>query len=334
MRHPFFFRLSASLTLCLLSLSACGKTELPSDLAETLGSQAPGRTSSPSASSTAEADMLKAIPQILLGLEEIRQEIKGLKATGIQPIQTAAAKPSAGSKPGTTTSRPSSGTSRPTTSTPKPATSPKPAATASATSELKAVIAQIQSAPFIQAQVEKTERNLSTGKTSTVKLTMSMKQPSQVKLDVSYSSSGASGAKVLYQSGDTNKAKVRPGGSMSFITTELPKTDERLVSLNGYKFDDIDFFGVSKRFAQGYKAELVGKSQLNGTEIHVLKLSTTGTNALDGRIAYEYIGFEPDTHTIRLWEIYDTSGAESPYFRLVLPKVSFPSTLPDSAFKL
>jgi hypothetical protein len=114
---------------------------------------------------------------------------------------------------------------------------------------------------------------------------------------------------------------------------DLAKTDDRVVSNNGYTADFIDLFGVSSRMST-YKAELIGTTQLNGTTINILKVSTTGSNALDDRIAYEYLGYEPDTYSIRLWEMYDKQGGKDPYYRMTLSDMNYPDSLPDSTFNL
>ena len=185
----------------------------------------------------------------------------------------------------------------------------------------------------MEAVVEKTEKHLTEGRVTQVKLNMFSKSPNLVKVEINFSTSGASGAKLIYNSGDGAKAKVRPGGAMSFMTTELPKTDDRLTSTNEYKLDDIDLVGLSRRMINGYTAELVGKSEVNGTELHILKVKATGENTMDSRVDYEYIGFEPDTNKIRLWEMY-TADSKEPFFRMALTKLEYPATLSDSVFKL
>ncbi|MBF2053474.1 MAG: hypothetical protein IGS03_08425 [Candidatus Sericytochromatia bacterium] len=199
--------------------------------------------------------------------------------------------------------------------------------------ELQQILNKISNAPFVVADVDKTEKNLKTGKTSTVKIKMYSKKPNIVKLEVLQSSSGAEGAKIVYTSNEGNKAKVRPGGAMSFITTELPKTDDRLISGNGYTFDDIDLFSVYNRLSQGYEAELVGKTQVSGQAINVLKVTTSGSHhGMGSHVDYEYFGYDPNTYEIRLWEIY-AKGEQQPYYRMLLG-LQFPASLPDSTFKL
>lgn len=315
----------------LLLTTACGKVDdLPSDVSDALKS--PVDTSS----SKSDEEIKAAIPKILLGLEEIKQEIKGLQTANLAPVTTkpttGTTKPTTGStKPTTGTTKPTTGTTKPTTGTTKP-TEEKPAAP-SGDAEFKKLLDKIASVPFVQASVEKTERHITQGRVTSVKLNMYSKQPNLTKVDVTFSSTGATGAKIVYNSGEGAKAKVRPGGGMSFITTELPKTDDRLTSTNAYKLDDIDLFGVVRRFKTGYSAELSGKTTLNGTELYILKVKATGTNSLDSRIDYEYIGYEPGTLKMRLWEAY-TADNKEPFFRMALVKMEYPASLPDTTFKL
>lgn len=199
---------------------------------------------------------------------------------------------------------------------------------------MQKLLDKVRNAPFIEASVEKIEKNLKTGKVTSNKLKMFTKRPNVVKIEVSYSSSGASGAKVLYTSGEGSKVKIRPGGSLSFLTTELNKTDERVASNNGYMLDDNDFFGVVRRLSSGYEAELIGTTILNDKKINILKITTAGTNSLDSRVTHEHIGYDPATYGIVLWEMYHEVGSKEPFFRLTLPSLSFPTSIPDSTFKL
>lgn len=332
--------LTAATLSGLLMASGCGKGEdLPSDVSSSLSSSLKSSVTTDSG----DDELKAAIPKILQGLEDIKTEIKGLQvaplSTGTTGTTGTTTKPSTGTtgttaKPGTTTGS-TGATTKPTTgsTTAKPSTPAAPA-TPAANDEFKKMLQMLGSKPFVQANVEKTEKSFKDAHVSQVKLTMYTKSPSLVKIDVISSSSGAAGAKVIYNSGDKNKAKVRPGGNLSFITTELAKTDERLLSTNGYTFDDIDIFGVVKRWSSGYTAELVGKSKLaDGTSIYILKVKASGTNSLDDRIDYEYIGYEPDTYKMRMWEIY-TPGVKDPFFRLTLTKIDYPASIPDSTFKL
>lgn len=319
----------------LLGTSACGKAE---DLPNTSLSAA--LTPPPVQRMSASSQVYDALPKVLLAMEELQQDIRKLRLTPIASAPTSSSPTinppnSPGTSVSTTPSAPRSST-RPRSSTPTPqapsAPAPSQPAKPDGNAELQQILNKISGAPFVVADVDKTEKNLTSGKTSTVKIKMYSKKPNLVKLEVLQSSSGAEGAKILYTSNEGNKAKVRPGGAMSFITTELPKTDDRLISGNGYTFDDIDLFSVYNRLSQGYQAELVGRTQVGGQTVNVLKVTTGGSHGMGSHVDYEYFGYDPGTYEIRLWEIY-AKGEEQPYYRMLLD-LDFPSTLPDSTFKL
>lgn len=331
-----FHKLALSLSSLFL-ITACGSSrDLGNGYLAAVNSLPP--TYHPSASS--DDEISTAIPKIIKGLQDIRDEIHAMGGNTLTPIaapapaSSAAAQPVANSLPDDV---PPAATSTANPAAPAPAASATPAAPAgpSAQDEFEHLLNTFRTTPYVDAYVEKTEKNLESGKMTYVKLNMYTKQPNTVKLEILDSSSGISGAKVLYTSGEGNKAKIRPGGAMSFITTDLPKNDDRLTSTNRYLIDNTDLFGVARRLGDGtYKAELVGKTQVAGKTVHVLKVSTTGTNSMDSRIAFEYFGYEPDTYKIRLWEIYAKSDLKTPYERMVLPKIDYPSSLSDDKFKL
>jgi len=335
--RPALFRiLTATMLSASVILPGCGSKEDPTDLTGALQT-----SSTPDA---ATLKLLDTLPKIMEGLEEIKTKIDALELRAADddlPVPTT--KPTTGTttgtKPttstGTVTPKPTTGT---TTGTKPPATTtptaPKLTAKQRGAQELKKLLEKVKTAPFIQASVEKIEKNLKTGKVTTNKLTMYTKQPNTVKIEVSFSSSGASGAKVLYNSGVGSKIKIRPGGNLSFVTTELDKKDERVVSNNGYPLDDTDFFGVVRRMSSGYEAELIGATTLNGKKIQILKLTTSGTNTMDSRVTHEHIGYDPQTFGIVLWEMYNEAGSKEPFFRLTLPSLEFPSSIEDSRFKV
>ncbi len=333
--RPVLFRiLTASMLSASVLLPGCGSKEDPTDLSPSL------QTSSTIDATTQK--LLDTLPKIMEGLEDIKTKIDALELRSVDddlPVPTTPTRPSTttSTKPSTsTTTKPSTTTTTTKPSTTKPATTTPPKLTAKerGAQELKKLLEKVKTAPFIQASVEKIEKNLKTGKVTTNKLTMYTKQPNMVKIEVSFSSSGASGAKVLYNSGVGSKIKIRPGGNLSFVTTELDKKDERVVSNNGYPLDDTDFFGVVRRMSSGYDAELIGATTLNGKKIQILKLTTSGTNTMDSRVTHEHIGYDPQTFGIVLWEMYNEAGSKEPFFRLTLPTLEFPASIEESRFKV
>ncbi|MFN8674576.1 MAG: hypothetical protein U0457_21150 [Candidatus Sericytochromatia bacterium] len=200
---------------------------------------------------------------------------------------------------------------------------------------MDSIIATLNNASAIEAFIDKFEKSLKDGKTSTSTLKIyARKNDNMVKLEVLTSSvENSAGAKLRYTSGDRGaKVKIRPGGSLSFVTTDLPKTDSRIVSLNGYSLDDTDFNGMGKRFADpNYEGELIGASKIEGSDVYIIKITHKTQNTLDPNIKYEYIYFEPKTFNLRSWEAYDGKSQEA-FFRLTLKTISFPSSIPDSRF--
>lgn len=319
-----------SLIASLILLSACNRrSNLPTDISSSLGASIQSTSSS-----DADEEIKAAIPKILEGLDDIKDSIKDLRSTGL----SVSSKPTTGAKPTTKpgTTKPSGSkptTTKPPTSGSTGSSTKPPAATPSATEELLKVLKFTSEQNFAEISLEKTEKHLTEGRVTTGRLNMWSKKPNIVKLDVTYASTGSAGSKVLYTSGEGDKVKVRPAGAAGFLVVDLAKTDDRIDSTNRYLLDDLDFFGIVKRLSSGYTAELIGKSEIAGATIHILKVTTTGTNSLDERISHEYIGYEPDSLKIRLWETY-TADSKEPFMRFTINKINYPSTLSDSLFKL
>lgn len=327
------FRILVASSLTGLLLTACGSG---SDLASNYSDLSASLDSSSLQSSTDSSqsdDVAAAIPKILQGLQDIKEEIQALDGNYTAPAAPASQTqtPAAPSlDPSTTSNTPAS---TPSSTAPAPSAPAKPAAPSPqerGMAELKALMNKIATTPYVQLTAEKVERNLDSGKISTNKIQMWSKQPNIVKINILESTSGSAGVQALYTSGVGDTVKVKK----LFIKLDLAKTDDKVVSNNGYTADQIDLFGVSKRMASGYSAELIGTSQLNGVKINVLKVTCDGTNTLDSRVGYEYLGYEPGTYKIRLWEAYDKSGNKQPFYRMTIPEIAYPASLPDNTFNL
>ncbi len=200
---------------------------------------------------------------------------------------------------------------------------------------LDKIMSNINQAKAFEVEVVKNEKNLATGELVTNGIKLWARQPDQVKLELTYHSKNANtiGTKITYNSNST-KVKVRPSGVLSLVSAELDMTDDRITSGNKYTPAATDIFGLAKRLTQpSYDAELVGKTTVDGKEVYVLKIYTKETNALDSRIKYEKIGFEPSTFKVKLWEAYDGSGDE-PYVRMVMKTFSFLDSMSDDKMKL
>lgn len=215
----------------------------------------------------------------------------------------------------------------------------KPAAPVSTASKGRQVLdkamAIIFNANAIETQIDKYERNLKDGSEVQQSITVWIKKPGSVKLEITAHSVKAStvGAKVTYKVG-TGKATVRPGGALSFITKEMDQTDSNIISPNDYTPEQVDFFSMVKRLSgQAYKADITGKTTINGAEVYLLKVTTSSTNTFDSRITHEVIGFDPKTFEVKLWEAY-TADSENAYFRVTIKTFKVLPDLADSIFKV
>ncbi|MBT9544166.1 MAG: hypothetical protein IV090_02120 [Candidatus Sericytochromatia bacterium] len=333
MRSSIWPRISSVFLASSLILSACGtgSEELPSAPLTQSAALTP-------ANNAQTEQILASLPKIMAGIDDIKARIVALEvqpvAATTQPSAPTVTPAASGTKPTTTPPRTPS---KPTTST-APAKAPaKPAAPSAAEkgqAELMKVLSTFTSAGAVQCTIEKIEKHLQNGSTVTNKLKLSTRQPNTVKIEVLQSSKSPPGTKILYTSGVGNKVKVRPQGALSFVVTDLDKTDERLISVNKFPLDDTDFFGATKRLSSGYKATLLGTATVAGSKVNILKVVPNGTHSLNAQIAYEHIGYDPQTYAIRMMEMYDKSGGKEPFFRIVLPSIEYLDSLPESTFKL
>ncbi|MGE3728879.1 MAG: hypothetical protein AB7I41_25250 [Candidatus Sericytochromatia bacterium] len=333
MRISIWPRVSSVILASSLILSACGSgsEELPT---------APLNTAI-APTNTAQTDQILAtLPKIMAGIDDIKARIVALE---VQPVAESRSQGSTLSAPATTSTKPTT-TTTPTRSPSKtpastapvkaPAKPATPSAAEKGQAELTKVLNTFIAAGAIQCTIEKVEKHLQTGATVTNKLKLITRQPNTVKIEVLQSSKSPPGTKILYTSGVGNKVKVRPQGALSFVVTDLDKTDERLISVNKFPLDDTDFFGATKRLSSGYKATLLGTATVAGNKVNILKVVPTGTHSLNPQIAYEHIGYDPQTYAIRMMEMYDKSGGKEPFFRIVLPSIEYLDSLPESAYKL
>lgn len=126
---------------------------------------------------------------------------------------------------------------------------------------------------------------------------------------------------------------VRPGGALKFITKELNMNDSNITTTNNYTPEKVDLFALNERMSQSsYKAEISGKTVLDGKDIYLLKI-TTDNNDLDPRISYEVIGFDPNTFQPLLWEGY-TNASTNAYMRTVIKSFNILGDIPDTSFNV
>ncbi len=273
------------------------------------------------------------LSEISTKIEDINDKITNLKSNPTGSTTKASSKPKTDSSPASAS---------------KPQASESPKVSASATPApanpkvkgrqiLDNVLKVVNNAKGIIVEVDKYERGLEVDKSSTFNLKFwCRKSDSLVKIEVVNSTKTNNiGVKLRYNSGNnTQKVKVRPGGALGLITTELSRTDDNITSINDYTVDGTDFYGISKRLSgDDYEAELIGASKVNGTDIYILKVTSKTDNSLDPRIKYEYVGFEPKTFIIRSWEAFDGKSEEA-FFKLQLKTVKFVDDLSDSDFNI
>lgn len=333
-----------------LLLSACGSDRdlasgsLAANLSSGLNSGLNTDAALPSAlgsgigSSTTDSEIAAAIPKILKGIEDLRQEIRSLDIRSADDDDAVSTSSSGGTRATTSTKTPTraSSTTPPRASsgstkapTPKPtAAAPKETNADKGKAALAGIINKYSKAQYVQLTAEKVEKNLETGVVSSNVINMSSKAPNMVRIDIIESTTGSAGVSAVYTSGVGDKIKIKK----LFIKLDLDKTDDRVTSANGYLADKIDMVGLIGRLSSGYNAELVGTTTIAGKKVNILKVETTGTNTLDDRVTYEYLGYEPDTFSVRLWELYN--GEKDPYFRMVLNKMEFPASISDNTFSL
>ncbi|MFN8577295.1 MAG: hypothetical protein U0354_10595 [Candidatus Sericytochromatia bacterium] len=221
----------------------------------------------------------------------------------------------------------------------KPVTTPTPAPTTSTSTASKGrqaldkVMQRIANANAFKAVIEKYERDLKDGAAIQQGITIYGKKPGSVKLEITSHSTKPNnvGAKVTYVRG-TGKATVRPGGALSFIKKEMDQTDSNITSPNDYTPEQVDFFSMVKRLSNtDYKADLTGKTTIDGSDVYLITITKSGTNDFDARVSKETIGFDPKTFDVKLWEAY-TNASEGAYFRVNIKSLEILNDLPDSTF--
>lgn len=341
-------KLAALALSSTLILSACGSdrdlasgslaANLSSGLNAGLNTDAALPGALGASSSSVDSEVAAAIPKILAGIEDLRNEIRALDISSSEGSVSSSS--TSGRTSSTSGSKTSTSTKTSTTSGSKTSTSTKTSTSAPATAEpketnadkgkavLAGIISKYSKANYVQLTAEKVEKNLDTGAVSTNLINMSSKAPNLVRIDIIESTTGSAGVSAMYTSGQGDKVKIKK----LFIKLDLDKTDERVASANGYLADEIDMVGLIGRLSSGYEAELVGTTTVAGKKINILKVTTSGTNALDARITHEYLGYEPDNFSVRLWELYN--GEKDPYFRMTLKKMEFPASISDKTFSL
>lgn len=268
------------------------------------------------------------------------------QATVCPPAITAAPTP----KPATILAKPTpKPTKKPTTTTGKPTAKPtsKPAAgdtdpdtPAAPTQDAQAfaakVLAQLSDAPGYDAIVLKQERPKAGGDyIYNNKLRILGKKGGRVKLDVQQHYKPANvGVKLGWQL-NTGTVTVRPAGALSFLTKDFPATDKQIISPNGFRPDYSELYNIADRMKGAtYSFELIGKTTVNGAEVYMLKATSSAPNTIDPDIQFEYLGFDPNTYEIKLWEFYGGADLSTPIHRVTLETFKIRDDISDAELKV
>lgn len=285
----------------------------------------------------------KTLENIKNNISEINSKIDKINANNTakktDTSKTATTESTKPKTPTTTTTSKTKETPETTKPTDTKKETEKPATTTTSTKNRKildSLIARLSNATVIEAELEKYEKGLNgEGESNANIKIIASKETQQIKLDVlSSSNKSTSGAKVLYTSGQGDKLKLRPSGALSLITTELDKKDDRILSFNGYTLDDVDFFGMIRRFSDtGYEGEVIGASKAEGVDVYILKITHKTKNTLDPRIKYEHLTFDPKTLNLTSWEAFDGKDTNA-FYRIGLKGFTISDTLPANALKI
>lgn len=314
-----------------LSLTACGTTDPNANAVPYVYYD--NMYATPTDQTTEINNLNKKLDTIIEAINQISP------STSTQSQNTGTIKPTTNTTPVITPDKTSSNTAttetkKPTTTTPTTTTTPKVEDAATKGRQiLDKVMEKISKAPAFKSDLDKYEKNLKDGSSIQQGITIYGRKPGSIKLEITSHSTKPNnvGAKVTYVVG-TGKATVRPGGALSFIKKEMDQTDSNITSPNEYTPEQVDFFSMVKRLSsQDYKAEISGKTTINGSEVYLLKVTKNGTNDFDSRITKETIGFDPKTFDVKLWEAY-TDASPDAYFRITIKSFQVLQTLPDSTF--
>lgn len=322
-------RVIGLLSVSLLFLAACGRSTASLEtlpLTEEQANYVRQYAKPPAPSAKAAQDM----QSILSSIQSIKGRIDALQKGTSPGGSDSVASSDEGALPGDITESTSSKTAtKPTT--PK-ASAEETVAPPSKTNILQEISSRILNAPALEAVAHQSERGLESGKKTENHLHF-YKMGSQVKIEVMASSPRNAGTKLLYSLG-SKRVKVRPGGALSFITTELDQKDDQIASVNNYALYQTDFIGMAKRLAEPiYSAQLIGKTTVDGQETYVAKITASAPNTLDSRIQYEHMAYDPKTYAIRYWEAFEGTGTE-PYLRYLLKSFEIKQDIPATIFKL
>jgi hypothetical protein len=190
--------------------------------------------------------------------------------------------------------------------------------------------------PSFQARISATEVKHDGRETIVSEASLTYRGPGSYRLEMLKSTKAAfQGAKLIFHAGETS-VKVRPGGLLKFLPLTLPLADPQLLSLNGYRLDQVTGHGVLERvIGPDYEIKVHGKATVGGDAVQILKV-TAPANSLDKRIAYEYIGFD-EQHHYRLWAAYGDPSLRLPsdlLYQMTVDEVTPGVPVSEATFKL
>jgi len=317
------------LSVSLLCLAACGRSSASLEtlpLTEEQAKYVRHYAKPPAPSAKASQDM----QSILSSIQSIKGRIDALQNGSNSSVANTVASSEDSALPSDVSeSTPQKATGK---SAPAQTATKETVAPPSKTTILQEISSRILNAPALEAIAHQSERGLESGKKTENHLHF-YKMGSQVKIEVMASSPKNAGTKLLYNVG-SKRVKVRPGGALSFITTELDQKDDQISSVNDYALYQTDFIGMAKRLAEPiYSAQLIGKTTVDGQETYVAKITSSAPNTLDSRIQYEHMAYDPKTYAIRYWEAFEGTSTE-PYLRYLLKSFELKQDIPANIFKL
>lgn len=190
--------------------------------------------------------------------------------------------------------------------------------------------------PSFQARIQATEVKHDGRETIVSEASLTYRGPGSYRLEMLKSSKAAfQGAKLIFHTGERT-VQVRPGGLLKFLPLTLPLNDPQLLSLNGYRLDQVTGHGVLERFeSPAYELTVHGNATVGGDPVQILKV-TSAANTLDRRIAYEYIGFDDDGR-YRLWAAFADPALGLPsdlLYQLTVETVTPGVAVSDATFKV
>jgi len=283
-------------------------------------------------------EIMSTLRQMQADINSLKQNSGQLASAPLQQSSPASAPSFQQTSPAGTPAPSAPATTQSSAETPRsaspPAATPVQTTAPDGRSVLNQVLQSITGSAGFNATVQKYEKSVQSGEVSEAKIQITGKSPNRMRIEIVQHAT-KKGLKVAYTLGDSS-INIRPNGMLSLVSVSKPMNDPLVLSPNGMKPDQIDFYALAKRMASpAYSAELVGKTSMAGKSIHILKVSSA-SNSLNPIISHEYIGFSPDTHQLMLWEAYSNTyqSGKTPFLRMSVERFSPLSTVSEEQLKV